>query len=1072
MDAMPPPAPPAIVRASDQEAIDTVRRLIDMERWLIEQQAAMPTVPGGFDGASLATFEREVDLFWAASPPGTTSTSRRSELARRLAAAMADLAMLRGLDGSLDDHARHLAMAVATTRGGPLPDVTLREVTFGDTVHAGTLIVIDTRDAGTVLTFSSTRGWDHYRDLAQAHAAIEAQARRLLAWRADLPGLSRDAVEADADLPVIGSRAVTEVPFDTLVDGIVATQRAKIEQAWVEFELEKTFPSREQRLVDRLRDAVQLSDVFDVEAILHVRDARLRQAVEDERLASVPTMLAATWRAARDAYVDTLRVVSARQEDAGLESSVELEPYATDRLRNVLDRVGIHDDVRDITVTLDRTYDPASRLESITSFFEGPAAIHLSLLDAAYRNVPSIGGGIFSARGKDGTLLEALNDKGIRLLLNRLDMHGSYQRRLVAELRDGPRGRMRRELFSEERAARMRYDAAEARVASQRGDWGGQPHLGLRDSSWLLVTALLDATTSRHVDGREGIVASQVALEGTVLHDIVEIATGTPGIATSIGSTGPLVYYTPDAPDGAMFREFASRDEADTRFFHHPQFRPYLLAHLPLAVAGTLRDAPTGKLNANRSLRWVFGGAHDGNELQTVRVTFREVTGDLFDTLYDTAVDHSLRNAHEVTRSAADANGQLLNDLWRRNPANAIPAQIAIAAVTAPFRVAPAFWRAYEDIKDGHHGEAFVEAAEGYVVALAAYSLATPMLHGMTAPFTVNFRTLGGALASRPVKRPTYIFDPRHLAEGIVRKTAADAQALSRIEGKPHISIGDRLYPVHYESFLGTVRLGPAIETGVPAPSAVVMGPVIRMSHGRWQPERHGWVRASRTSSSAELSDRLPGFYSEYANRLEQVFPDAIERQLVADQMFREIRGQPTRRIVTRGQRERFQHALASAEDAIRSSYGIAPSLPGNLRRVSPESLPEYLWFYDEKPVRQSAFFAASRSGAGWGALRTEAQARNIIGARLTSVPPHATTSAIAAGIGLRQLDRAKGFAVQVRVKDMLKAHATGDSSVELLHVVAGRRDQYVLRAATGRPLMLEPGQFRVIGELPASPPP
>lgn len=1063
MDAMPPSSPPAIVRSSDQDAVDAVQRVIGLERWLIEQQAAMPPLPGSFDNVSLAAFLGDVQAWWSASPPETTTSTRRSELARRLASAMGDLAMLRGFDDSLDDRARRLATAVAHTRGAPLPDVELREVTFGDAVHAGTLLVLDTRESGMVLTFTSTRGWDHYADVAQAHAAIEAQARRLLTWRSDLPGLSRDTVEAAADLPPIGSRPIAGAPFDSLVDGLVAAQRAKIEQAWVEFELEKHFPARERRLADRLRDATRLSEVFDVEAILRVRDARLRRAVEDDRLATVSRPLASAWRAARDAYVDTLRAVSTRQEDAALAAPDQLETYAAAQLRRVLRLLGIHDDPRDIQLTLDRTYDPASRMESIASFFGGPASIHMPLLDAAYRNVPSLGGGIFSARGADGRVLDALNDKSLRILLNRLDIHTGYRRLLLSALRDGPASGLRKELFAEEASARMRRDAAEARVSAERGEWADRPHLGLDDGSWRRVVALLDATSAQPNADRKAFIASQVALNDIALRDVIELTTRGPGTGASVNGARPLMYYTPDAPDGATFRTFGDRDEADARFFHHPGFRDYLLERLPLAAAAALRDEPAGRLNANRSLRWVFGATETGGG-QVVRVTSRAIAGDPFGALYDTVVDHSLLNASAITRSAADANADLLNDLWRRNPANAIPAQVAIAAVTAPFRVAPAFWRAYDAAMGGGYADAFVEASEGYVVALAAYSLGAPALHGATAPYLVNFRAIGGALTSRAMRRPAHLFDPRHLAEGIVRKGAPDAHGVHRIDGKPYAAVEDKLYRLEYEASAGAVRLGPVADSGLP-------GQAIRLNQGRWQPERQGWVRGGR-AASAELTDRLPGFYSEYVNQLEQAFPDTIERQLVSDQMYREIRGQPTRRIVTRGQRELFHQALARAEEVIRSAYNIVPSLPGNLRRVSPEALPEYLWFYDEKPVRQSAFFAATRRGEAWGALRTEVQARNIVGARLTSVPPEAATGAIAAATGLRHLDRTKGFAVQVRVRDLLQAQPAGKPSLELLNVVAGRGDRYVLQTVPGRPLMLEPGQFRIVDELPPSPPP
>lgn len=53
MDAMPPSAPPAEVRETHHEAIDTAQRLIAAERWLIEQQTAMPALPETFSAETL-----------------------------------------------------------------------------------------------------------------------------------------------------------------------------------------------------------------------------------------------------------------------------------------------------------------------------------------------------------------------------------------------------------------------------------------------------------------------------------------------------------------------------------------------------------------------------------------------------------------------------------------------------------------------------------------------------------------------------------------------------------------------------------------------------------------------------------------------------------------------------------------------------------------------------------------------------------------------------------------------------------------------------------------------------------
>lgn len=1060
MDAMPPSTPPAEVRDVHQDAIDTVQRLIATERWLIEQQDAMPALPETFSAETLSAFQRDIDAFWAGTTEASGSTParpRREALADTLRAAMIDLATLRGIDRTLPDDAVTLIGAALAPHATRASHIQLREVMLGDAPYAGALLIEDTRAGGPVVAFTALRGWDRYADLTAAHAALEKQARALLATRVDLPGLTRARVEVHATEACLGSRRLDDPALSTLVDGVLAMQRDKIEQAWIEFELERALPGRTQRLADRLRDAVDLSDMLDIEAILGVREARLRIALEDERLLAVPTPLAADWKRSRDDYIDTLHFVAERQALAGIGPPTELRDYAIGQLAPVLKALGVTEDPRDITLTLDRSRDPAARLASLTALIYGPEPLHASLIDAAYSNVPAIGADRFRAHGKDGHLIEAFSDPYIRAVLNRLDIHTHYQALLLGELRDGPDAALRRLGFRESRMTRMRYDAAEARVASLRREHGEARHLGLTAGGRARVDALLDALGQQRPSP---IPVRQVTFRDMPLRDVMQLAASPVPDAPDATRAG-LVYYTPDAPDGVSFREFRDRDEADRLFFRHETFRDYLLARLPAASEAMMREGGL-RLNANRSLAWILGQDTAAADGAMIAHGVKDIAGDPFDALYDTALDHALRNVQSLTRSTRDAQREFLLDMWHRNPAHVLPTQALVATVTAPFRVAPAAWRAYDAIKAGGYGNGLVDAAESYVMALAAYSLGISALHATTAPYAVHFRAIGGVLVSRALARPAPGPHRRYLARGVTATGMPDLQGMYRVDGKLYAAIEGKLYEANYHPGTRTVRLGAAPPAGVEA-----TGPVIRLQGELWHADRHAGHRravARRATHPVTASD----FYSEYVNQLEQAFPDAIERQLVSDQMYREIRGLPTRRIVTEGQRAGFHQALTRAEQSIRASFDVGPSLPGRLRQVAEADLPERLWFYDEKPFAQSAFFGAARPGMTWGAIRSEAQERDVFGVRLSAVPPHAPTHTRVDGGGIRPLDRSRGFAVEVRVRDLMQSRGGGQDGLDLLSIVGTQGRHYVLRTPPGRPVMLDAGQFRLVPELPA----
>ncbi|KJV35347.1 dermonecrotic toxin domain-containing protein [Luteibacter yeojuensis] len=1024
MDALPPP-PPAVVRAVDQDAVDAATRLIDMERWLHAQQASLPTPPLQPDNASLAAFAGDVDAWWA---------SRREPFKARLAAAMGDIALLRGFDGSLPDDTCAAAIGIATVHGMVLPHVALHEVTVGGAPYAGAFLAADTRPAGKVISFLPARGWDTHDTAAAALQAIEAHARRALASRTDLPGVAHTRLGGAGEGPIVASRPLQGRLFDTLVDGIIRAQREKMDAAWAEFSLGPGVPGRHQHLADALRDALRLADAFDVASILEVRDARLRMALADERLATVPADVAAQWRQARRDYAEGMQAIAAREGEAGIAPPGGLHDYTMRQLRTVLTGLGIDDDPADITITLHRGTDVAAWFESFTSLFTGPEPLHAPLLDLALRNVPPAGGGLFTASGKRGDAIAPLNDKVIRGMLNRLDVHTRFQALLRRELQEGPLAPLRRSLFATGWAARARHEATDALVATLRDEHAGAAHLGLGRQGLAWVVAALDATAgARTLPNGAAIEVSAVGYLDTTIRDIVEFrATG----------QARFVLYTPGAPDGVAFRQFAGRDEAERLFYRQPAFREYLLDRLPAAFSELAGVGGARQFKASRGVQWVFGGNLPPGYTQTAGpFEPRPIAGDIAGALYDTHVEHSLRQVREVSRSTADAGWGYLVDLWHRNPAQALPAHAVVATVTAPFRVAPAGWRAYDAVRAGDFGRAFVDATEAYVAAIAAHAAGATALASGTALATLGFRTARGATVDRVLRRGDQPMPSRYPASGPAPAGVPDAHGLYRIDGQQYAAVGGQLYKAYYDAPRRAVRLG-----SVPA-GGDVAGPTIRLQQGLWRLGRQAPPRARYGSNASD------DFRSEYVAQLAHAFPDAAERDLVVAAMFREVRGLPAAAAagVSEAQRSAFRDAMVRAEQAVHTLAGTGPALPGHLRRVSSADLPQRLWFHGDRRIHADAFaHAATASGGEWAAMGTAYQARDVVGIRLTAVPPGAPSSP-------------HDFAVELAVRDIVAARMSGAGPVDLVTALGSSGPDFILRTPPGQPLVLAPGEFRVV---------
>ncbi|QWT19246.1 hypothetical protein KPL74_16030 [Bacillus sp. NP157] len=1035
MDFTPDTSTSSVALSDEQRAADAMARVIALERWLFDQNEAMPDVPGTFSSDSPGQIIAGVDAFWDDPAAG-----RRGELSRRLSSAMTDLAELQVIDGTLDGASARLARRV-TTLGALAAPAELREVLINGTVYGGALLIVDPAAPSLVVSFLPTRGWDGHTSLDDAHAAIEREARRQFAASPAARLLGR--IDQTAT-----SRTIAGVPFVALVERFIAMQRDQLIDAGIAFSLAPSHPAATQLLADDLHDILDLDNLIDIDAILRVREGRLQKQASDERLASVSASLANAWRRTRAEWHGATVVAAQRLAEADAQAVPELVPYTLQALGKALGAIGVVEEPESITLTLDRTNNPIAWTESLGSATAGPPQVHTTLLEAALRNVPLLDGGRLSASGSDGTSIPALDDSTIRGMLTALDVPTRYTALLTQSMRDGRQAPLRRQAAAMVQAAHMRHALLESRVAS-----------GLTEIAARWVDVVLDEATG--VAPRRGhrgdIVAREVTYLGVAVRDVVAFA---PRSSRRARGEPWSVFHTPDAPDNVSYRAFSSQEEAERLFLRAPAFREYLLDRLPAEFAEPIGDHGTRQFKANRGAHFIFNSGYpQGQTVTDGPFVLRDITGPLFDVLFDTGLAQSLRDVATLTRNAVDASISLRIDLWRSSPVQTLPAAIVGSAATAPFRILPPAVRAYDAARIGDYAQALVDLTESYVAALGAHPAGVSVRKG--AVHLVRYRAGNGKLVERILDRPHRRFGATAVAEAGKSRGAADRHGLYRIDGEQFAVIDGAFYRAHYDTRSQVTRINTRPLEGKAA------GRAIRLVDGFWRAARPS-SRHLAGSSSAHAS--ASGVYSDFARRMEEAFPEVAQRERVCRAMYLDRWRIPGRRLISTAERERFQTTLAQFEASIRTPLGVTEPLSHRLKKVPNPEIPERLYFYQPLPIGQSEFLrTSSDDGTAWGALDVFEQADSVFGVRLTSVEPTRPVHAIAAGIGITPVDRSSLFAVELRPRDIMAASASRNAPLELLSVAGSQGTKYILRTARRRPIILEPRQFELIDFLPAA---
>ncbi|WP_368311225.1 DUF6543 domain-containing protein [Luteibacter sp. CQ10] len=847
---LPPQAPPALVSHANQAAVDALQRLADTQQWLARQQNAFPAWPSGDEGRS--AFLADVEAFWNAPvdhAPGRPAMPRRELFARKLADAAYDDASLRANDGTLSEEALARVQAIVRPTHGPRPShLHASELRIGDTTYAGSLVLRDDRHPDQVLLFTTRSGWESFDSLAKLLDAAESRLRRQLAATNALQGVDDATVHLHVGERLLDTNGIVGQPFDAVADRLIE----RLGEALRETLRHSAVLSPGNR-DDALHAVTDLHGLLDVHALVESRDESLLGHVLRERLMEVPPEIRGRWQQAARTYEEALSDIARHAEPEG--GALSLPAFAHAELTRRLRARGIDADPADIHVRVSGL--PTSSSDLLASAGALPADT-LSLVQLAFRNLAPTE--LVTVLHPDGSPRDDVTPAAVRELVTGLDLPNAYAAHLDHALTDASdAGRRQRSLALDLLRARMRFEAADARLAYYRPD---EPRGFLDDyeeQGFQWAQALLDhpdATGRPRTSRGHELVAHQLTYRGAPLADVLLIGVRDPR------SVSRVVLYTPNAPDGIAWREFADRAELTRRVLVDPAFEPYLLQRLPdeFAVADDRgqRHFALPRLNGNRSASWVFDldDCADCTALDE-RFAEQEVTASVLDTLYDTAVGLAKRNAHHLARSTrlASVDGVLRGlDLAAApfNDGGRLAAHLIHGVVQSVPRTAQAAWRFYDHAKAGDPTAAFLDLVDGYTSALNVVPLYA-QVPSMLAGSLVRASPGSGRLLTqrRPLPRPDTLFEDRFLAHGVTLPSGpVPANGVYAIGQARYIRHGDKVFQVRFDTASRGWRL-----TRPGALDAHVSGPAIeRRPDGLWH-FRHTGLRggSGRVSVRANL---------------------------------------------------------------------------------------------------------------------------------------------------------------------------------------------------------------------------
>lgn len=705
MNALPPPTPPAHVTVFQQAAIDAIERLRQTQSWLTTQQDHLPE-PSVADarGKHLST---RLSIFWDTPVPmpfGEMRASRRKVLGQLLERIARDDASLRAGDGTLPMDARNAIHDLIRAGDAPPDHLHAAVLTIDDSEYAGSLILRDDLHPHQVMFFTSQGGWETFPSIDELYRDIGHRMKESStpdeAWQPTQVEKRHDA----GNDRFFGMRALGGRAFEAVADQLIEHHHRKTMTA---MEI-----SDELLRSDALYDALDLHALIDVHGIVSQRDAALLRHDRDVVLAAYPAALADAWRDASADYIAAQRRSDDAMNSASATSPLSLMEFTRSVLATKLKSLGIGDAPEMIHVR--RKSMPGGPVDVLSTPREPSSLDDTNLLQLAFDNLPGLPLDDLWLGDASGIAHPLLTPAMTRQLIREMDAGSAYLRYIDSILGDTAQGRRHRQLASEHLLARMRLDAATARLTGHDAQSTASSDPAPSEAALRRVDAVLDrATPPSHarLDHAQSNVL-QLTYRGSAVSGLLLITTGTQDI----------VAYTPGAPDGRVFRAFTSREDLVEQFLHQPRFESYLVERLPASMAvrdsnGSTRFAVS---RASRTWRWVAGGTgHEFcTELQEA-FGYRDVTDTFPDAVYDTARELVRLDTAYLTRTTSHADWRTVSLILAPFGASGERmVQLGLAPLQSIPHLAQAAWRAYDDIKAGDYTQSFLSGVDGYVAAL------------------------------------------------------------------------------------------------------------------------------------------------------------------------------------------------------------------------------------------------------------------------------------------------------------------------------------------------------------------
>ncbi|GAA0917582.1 hypothetical protein GCM10009552_36690 [Rothia nasimurium] len=838
MDALPPQVPPALVSPADQPALDAVQRLASTQLWLLEQQNALPAPPDGT--RRLEDFLGELEQFWATSveqSPGQ-STGRRAAFAAKIASTALDDAILRQLDDTLaPPFADVIRQFIRASQGDIPPSLHASTLRIGETTYAGALVLADERQPGVRLLFTTHGGWEVFAAENALLTTVESRMREALAATGELPGIDNASIEPLLDGHFVELAPLLSRPFEAVTGRLIERFDERLRSTW---QLEGLDDASR---VDALYERLNLHELLDLHAMVERREADLVAHASEERLAMAPRSIRDAWRTAARDYHATLRRTAWNHQTSQLDEPSSMADVAREWLAQGLQQRGYEIAPDDIRIRSTRA--PFTPDAIISTLSEGPAQTTQSLVQFAFRNTGLLPTELLTVLDASGQPRHDISASTIRDIVRSIDLPNRYALHLDAIMGASPEGRLLRTLTGQLIRARLRLEAADARLSyydpsARRGFIDDHEE---RAFQWVQAVADHPASTGRTRIGGHELVVAQLVYRGAPLADIFLIG------VRQAGAVSRVVLYTPAAPDGIALREFEDRAQLAREFLLKPQFESYLLDRLPDDFATVDQHGRHFSVSdTSRIAHWSLGGGSCGECTRFAEpFTETEVSADIFDTLYDTALSLAKRNAHTHARSLFLADIDSLSRVAGGVGDLVTPQSLMLTPLLeSPFRIMPSLWRAYDNIKAGDHAQAFVDATAAYTAALNVVPLY------MTAPASLSVATMRmplrhdrSAVAGRKPARPDTLFESRYQAPDVVLPSGpVPENGVFALAGKQYIQQGGKTYHVRFDHSIQSWRLSrPA------APDARFPGPAIeRLTASQWGLRRTGLRGGGRST--------------------------------------------------------------------------------------------------------------------------------------------------------------------------------------------------------------------------------